>query len=241
MKNAWEIGRKEEGILGRGNRMYWDMGAKEDMVYAGKQKQPLYFLWHIRSTQRKGQAQETARMLSEEWWCTTNPPLPILYNIIQGTRHLSFPTDPLSAPQHEWTQVPDVPQAASEGNHGTDLGPYFWHHWTGRVVCRQAGIPWSLIKTPYRLFLWESWSKQPRSLTFPHQAPLLYSQIYQTHLFIQGYFCIPTSVHEPEEEESDTVLSLKCFYSSRIFLNPLIHSFNKYDSAPTVCQELCKC
>lgn len=146
-----------------------------------------------------------------------------------------------SAPQHEWTQVPDVPQAASEGNHGTDLGPYFWHHWTGRVVCRQAGIPWSLIKTPYRLFLRESWSKQPRSLTFPHQAPLLYSQIYQTHLFIQGYFCIPTSVHEPEEDESHTVLSLKCFYSSRIFLNPLIHSFNKYDSAPTVCHELCKC
>lgn len=153
MKNAWEIGRKEEGTLGRGNRMYWDMEAKEDMVYAGKQKQPLYFLWHIGSTQRKGQVQETARMLSEEWWCTTNPHLPILYNIIQGTNHLSFPTGPLSTPQHEWTQVPDVPQAASEGNHGTDLGPYFWHHWTGRVVCRQAGTPWSLIKTPYRLFL----------------------------------------------------------------------------------------
>lgn len=59
-----------------------------------------------------------------------------------------------------------------------------------------------------------------------YQRKILLFSVYQTHLITQEYFFFLTSVHEPGEGESDTVLSLKCFYSSRIFINSSIHSLS---------------
>lgn len=63
---------------GRRNSTYWDMEAREDMVYLGKWKQPLYFLQHTGSRQRKGKRRKQlgCYLRSHDAPQTLDPPLP---------------------------------------------------------------------------------------------------------------------------------------------------------------------